>query len=180
MNSRFFYPTNEGSLGGARRLERSQVAVERELKRRLPHSRKLSEVSSQQAPTILIAEDNEDGRFMLRTLLEMKGYQVLEARNGSEAIESAVRDLPDLMLLDLQLPLIDGLNVARSLRSQAIDRYLPIVIISGHSSSTHSVVARAAGCDGYLLKPIDMIELEKVLDNFAPFNGKTKSAMAAG
>jgi len=180
MNSRFFYPTREDSLGTARFLERKEVAVERELTRRFSRDKNSSGGGPQSTPTVLIAEDNEDGLFMLRTLLELKGYRVLEARNGSEAIESALRDLPDLMLLDLQLPLMDGLSVTRQFRSRAHDQHVPIIIVSGHNPLTHAKVARAAGCDEYLLKPIDMDALDRLLETFAPLNGKSRSVAARG
>ena len=180
MNSRFFYPTNEGSLGAARRLERKEVAVERELKPRFSRGKNSSGRGPQLTPTVLIAEDNEDGRFMLRTLLELKGYRVLEARDGSEAIESALRDLPDLMLLDLQLPLMDGLSVTRQFRNRVHDQHVPIVIVSGHNPSTHAGVAKAAGCDDYLLKPIDMDALDQLLETFAPLHDKLRSVAAPG
>lgn len=175
MNSRFFYPTSEGSLGRPRRVGH-RLPLERKLKGEPSEAGQLTKRGTHSGPTVLIAEDNDDGRFMLRTLLEMKGYRVLEAQTGTEAIELAFRDVPDLLLLDLQLPSINGLNVARHIRSQSLERYMPIVIISGHNRSTHGNVAKAAGCDEYLLKPIDLDELDKVLENFAPLRLKSRPA----
>jgi len=177
MNSRFLYPTSEGSLGRSRRVGH-RLPLERKLKGEPVETSRLTERGAPSGPTVLIAEDNDDGRFMLRTLLEMKGYRVLEAQTGIEAIELALRDFPDLMLLDLQLPSINGLNVARHIRSRSLERYMPIVIISGHDRSTHGNVAKAAGCDEYLLKPIDIDELDKVLQNFAPLHLKSRPATA--
>src|SRR6266700_6615072 len=175
MNSRFLYPSSKGSLGRPRRVGH-RLPLERKLKGEAPEAAPLRKRCRQSEPTVLIAEDNDDGRFMLRTLLEMKGYSVLEAQTGTEAIELALKDFPDLMLLDLQLPSINGLNVARHIRSHSPERYIPIVIISGHNRSPHGSVAKAAGCDEYLLKPIDLDELEKVLENFAPLHLKSRSA----
>lgn len=81
--------------------------------------------------TTLIAEDDDDSRFMMRTLVEMKGYRVLEARAGEEAVEEAVLNQPDLVLLDLELPGLDGLNVIQELRLKYETTRLPIVVISG-------------------------------------------------
>lgn len=173
MNSRFLYPSSKGSLGRPRRVGH-RLPLERKLKSGAAEAARLRKRGT--GPTVLIAEDNDDGRFMLRTLLEMKGYRILEAQTGTEAIELALRDFPDLMLLDLQLPSINGLNVARHIRSQSLERYMPIVIISGHNRSTHGNVAKAAGCDEYLLKPIDLDELDKVLENFAPLHLKSRPA----
>jgi len=175
MNSRFFNPTSEGSLRRPRRVGH-RVPLERKLKGEPSEAAQLRKRGT--GPTVLIAEDNDDGRFMLRTLLEMKGYRVLEAQTGTEAIEFALRDFPELLLLDLQLPSINGLNVARHIRSRSLERYMPIVIISGHDRSTHGNVAKAAGCDEYLLKPIDIDELDKVLQNFAPLHLKSRPATA--
>jgi len=175
MSSRFFDPTSEGSLRRPRRVGH-RLPLERKLKGEAPEAAPLRKRGRQSGPTVLIAEDNDDGRFMLRTLLEIKGYHVLEAETGTEAIELALKDFPDLMLLDLQLPSINGLNVARHIRSQSLERYMPIVIISGHNRSTHGNVAKAAGCDEYLLKPIDLDELDKVLENFARLHLKSRSA----
>jgi CheY-like chemotaxis protein len=119
-------------------------------------------------PKILVAEDNEDVRQMLRTLLEFKGYEVLEARNGNQAVDVALTAQPELILLDLQLPLMDGLEVTRELRAQANEIKVPIVILSGHEPATHRQAALAAGCNDYLLKPIDLAQLDRMLATYLP------------
>ena len=179
MDSRFFYPTNTGSLGKVRRLARQGSAVARELKSEQSPAGLRRESGSHSQRTILIAEDNEDARYMLRILLELKGYRVLEASTGIEAIESAVRDRPDLLLLDWQLPSINGVNVTRYIRDQGSKQYLPIVMVSGHNPSTHGRAAQAAGCDGYLLKPIDPDELDRLLQSFVPLPDAGRSAAAS-
>src|SRR6185369_8574512 len=82
--------------------------------------------------TILVAEDSLDSREMLRVLLEMKGYAVVSAADGHRAVEVALREVPDLLLIDLQLPGLDGLSVARELRRHPELQSVPMIIISGH------------------------------------------------
>jgi len=118
----------------------------------------------------LIAEDDEDSRFMMRTLLEMKGYRVLEARAGEEAIETALLKQPDLVLLDLELPGLDGLKVTHDLRLNDKTREMPIVIVSGWDPSEREHAAFAAGCNEYLLKPIDFDQLESILNRYLPLH----------
>jgi len=119
-------------------------------------------------PTILIAEDSADAREMLQVLLETKGYQVITAENGIHAFEMAVRNRPDALLLDLQLPKLDGLSVTKNLRLNPNFKNVPIIIISGHDPNHYRQAAQDAGCDEYFLKPIDFDRLQLVLDRMVP------------
>jgi len=113
--------------------------------------------------TILVAEDNPDSREMMEMLLRTKGYEVVAANDGVHAVEVAVQTLPDLILIDLQLPKLDGLSVTRTLRQHPQLKTVPIIIISGHDPEQYRQTALAAGCSGYLLKPIDFDRLDSLL-----------------
>jgi CheY-like chemotaxis protein len=115
-------------------------------------------------PTILIAEDSADSREMLQVLLESKGYQVVSAEHGIRAMEIAIRDRPDLLLLDLELPKLDGLSVVRNLRLHPSLERVPMIILSGHDPSRFRREAIEAGCDEYLLKPINFERLHELLN----------------
>jgi CheY-like chemotaxis protein len=117
---------------------------------------------------IMVAEDDMDSRLMMKTLLEMKGYCVVEAGDGQVAIEVAERERPQLIIMDLQLPRLHGLVVARYLRQHAELSRVPIIIISGHDPLQHGPLALAAGCNEYLNKPIDFDLLEKTLSRWLP------------
>ena len=121
-------------------------------------------------PTILVAEDSADGREMMAMLLGLKGYQVVAAENGLEAIEVAAAYRPDLILIDLELPKLDGLDVARNLRRHPKLRKIPIIIISGHDPAKHRQLAIDAGCTDYLLKPIDFDRLDSILKTIVPLH----------
>ena len=113
--------------------------------------------------TVLVVEDFEDNRFMMRRLLEMGGYHVVEAINGQEAIQMAERERPHLILMDLSLPQIDGLAATRLIRQLDGMSAIPIVAISAHDTSDFRNDALAAGCDEYLTKPVDFDRLEGLL-----------------
>lgn len=107
--------------------------------------------------SILIAEDNPDSRDALRALLEAYGFRVLEAENGEEAVTRG-RDLrPDLILMDIMMPTMDGLQATRLLRDDAGGRRVPILALTAMAGSRE--MALEAGCDDYLLKPIDIPRL---------------------
>lgn len=113
--------------------------------------------------TILVVEDFEDNRFMMRRLLEMSGYRVLEAENGEEAVTRAGEEQPDLILMDLSLPLLDGLAATRRIRQNAELRDVPVIAVSAHDTADFHAEALAAGCNEYVTKPIDFDQLEEVL-----------------
>ena len=113
--------------------------------------------------TILVVEDFEDNRFMMRRLLELGGYRVIEAINGQEAVTMAAQARPDLILMDLSLPQIDGLAATRSIRQLDGLGRIPIVAISAHDTSDFRTEALAAGCNEYLTKPVDFDRLESLL-----------------
>jgi CheY-like chemotaxis protein len=113
--------------------------------------------------TIMLVEDYDDTRYFLKQLLEKKGYHVLEAVNGQEAIEVAQREHPDLIVMDLDLPILDGIGATQYLRQQPDTKHLPIVALTAYPMSFTRVKAFAKGCDEYLSKPIDFDEFEKVL-----------------
>jgi two-component system cell cycle response regulator DivK len=121
-------------------------------------------------PTVMVVEDFEDNRFMMRRLLEMSGYRVLEAINGEEAVELAHRERPQLILMDLSLPQLDGLAATRRIRQHAELRDVPIVAVSAHDTADFHADALAAGCNDYVTKPIDFDQLEALLQRLLPKN----------
>jgi CheY-like chemotaxis protein len=121
--------------------------------------------NSDARPVVLVVEDFEDNRFMMRRLLEMSGYRVVEAVNGNQAVESAVSENPDIILMDLSLPQLDGLAATRRIRAQEGARKVPIVAVSAHDSADFHAEALAAGCNEYVTKPIDFDQLVSLLDN---------------
>ncbi|HEX7330714.1 MAG TPA: response regulator [Pyrinomonadaceae bacterium] len=114
-------------------------------------------------PTVLLVEDTEDNRFMMRRLLEMTGYRVIEAMNGEEAVKLAQAESPHLILMDLSLPIIDGLAATRLIRKLPDFQSTPIIAVSAHDTSDFQSEAIAAGCNSYVTKPIDFNELEELI-----------------
>ena len=114
--------------------------------------------------TVLLVEDTEDNRFMMRRLLEMTGYRVIEAMNGDEAVKLAAVECPKLILMDLSLPVIDGLAATRMIRQLPHCNSTPIIAVSAHDSSDFQSHALAAGCNSYITKPIDFNELEEMIE----------------
>src|SRR5438105_15758832 len=110
--------------------------------------------------TILLVEDFADSRFMMRRLLELDGYRVVEATTGREAVECARRECPDLILMDLSLPEMDGLTATRLIRELESLCDVPIIAVSAHDEATFHTRARAAGCDEYVTKPVDFDRLD--------------------
>ncbi len=116
---------------------------------------------------IVVVEDDDDSRVMMKTLLGMKGYAVVEARDGHEAVRAVEERCPHLILMDLSLPVMDGLDTARAMRGHAHLRDVPIIAISGHDADDYEAAALAAGYNGYLTKPLDFDLLEKMLAHFS-------------
>jgi CheY-like chemotaxis protein len=127
-------------------------------------------VNGNAPPTILVVEDFEDNRFMMRRLLEMSGYRVVEAVNGEEAVTLACSELPELILMDLSLPQLDGLAATRRIRQHPELKEVPIVAVSAHDTADFHADALAAGCNDYVTKPIDFDELEALLNRLLPKN----------
>lgn len=113
--------------------------------------------------TVLLVEDTEDNRFMMRRLLEMAGYQVVEAMNGEEAVKLAKSECPQLILMDLSLPVIDGLAATRLIRKLPHCGSTPIIAVSAHDTSDFQSEAIEAGCNSYVTKPIDFNDLENLI-----------------
>lgn len=117
---------------------------------------------------ILLIEDNEQNRYLLTFLLEQHGFRVLAVADGPRGIEAARAHLPDLILLDIQLPTMDGYAVARALRQHEALQATPIVAVTSYAMPGDREKALEAGCVGYVEKPIDpdtfVAEMERVLD----------------
>lgn len=105
--------------------------------------------------TILVAEDRQFSRKILTDFLEARGFSVLMAMNGQECIRLALTQRPSLILLDLSIPVIDGWEIARLLKSNPATREIPIIATTAHTLSGDREQALAAGCDDYLPKPLD-------------------------
>jgi two-component system cell cycle response regulator DivK len=118
--------------------------------------------------TIMVVEDYDDTRLLLKRGLEGLGYSVLEASNGQEAVDIAGRVRPDLILMDLDLPILDGIAATQQIRQQANLEGVPIVAVTAYPMSYTRVKAFAKGCDEYMSKPIDMNELAQVVDRYFP------------
>ena len=116
---------------------------------------------------ILVIEDNRQNLYLITFILEKHGYEVLQARDGRQGIELAGRVKPALILLDIQLPIMDGYAVARELRSNQELADVPIVAVTSYAMAGDRERVLAAGCTGYIQKPIDpdtfVAEIEKYL-----------------
>jgi len=124
---------------------------------------------------VLVAEDHEDTRQLLRTLLERRGLSVVEAGDGFAAVEAAVRERPDLILMDGGLPLLDGIAVTRKLRRVPALDAVPIVFLSGHAGPQSQTAALDAGCDEYVVKPFDIARLDTVLTRHLRGRGRRQN-----
>lgn len=120
--------------------------------------------------TILYIEDNLDNKALVQRALEARGYRFLWAVNGLEGLEIARNDRPDVILLDINLPDIDGYEVARRLRSENLSAlmYVPIIAITANALRGDAEKALAAGCDVYMSKPINIRELWARIEAFLP------------
>jgi CheY-like chemotaxis protein len=127
-------------------------------------------------PLVLVVENHEDSRSMLKTLLEIWGYQVAECEDGDESIEAALRQCPNLILMDISLTKTDGLTTTRRMREIETLRQVPIVFMSGHAQPEFRAFALNAGGDDYLVKPVDFNQLETVVKKFIDKNTVTKNS----
>ena len=117
---------------------------------------------------ILYIEDNEQNYYLVNVLLNTRGCKVLWAQDGQEGIEKAVQSRPDLILLDIQLPVMDGYEVARRLRSNPELSKIPIVAVTSYAMSGDREKALSAGCNGYIEKPIDPDTFLAQIDGYFP------------
>ena len=110
-------------------------------------------------PKLLLVEDNEMNRDMLSRRLARKGYEVVCAVDGQQGLDLARREQPDLILMDMSLPVLDGWEATRRLKADAALKALPVIALTAHAMASDEAQARAAGCDDYDTKPIELPRL---------------------
>jgi two-component system cell cycle response regulator DivK len=114
-------------------------------------------------PTILVVDDFDDTRLLLRTWLEKKGFRVVEAGDGSQAVTAAENHRPDLIIMDLEMPGTDGLSATRTIRNLDNLKGVPIVAVSAYTADLFRERALAAGCNEYVATPFEPDELERII-----------------
>lgn len=115
---------------------------------------------------ILIAEDDDEHRIALKLMLKLSKFDVIEARDGREAVDRVRRDRPDIVLMDLSLPGVDGLQATRELRRDAVFQNLPIIFVTGYDNQETVDRIRACGGTDYISKPIEFDDLKKMIGNY--------------
>jgi two-component system cell cycle response regulator DivK len=120
---------------------------------------------------ILVVEDQEDNRAILRDLLSAAGYVYLEATNGADGIAAAGRERPDLILMDIQLPVVDGYEATRRIKADPALSGIPVIAVTSYALSGDEAKARAAGCDDYVTKPFSPRQLLAKVREFLPDAG---------
>lgn len=113
--------------------------------------------------TVLIVEDVEDTRYFMRLELEQLGYLVVEAADGAEAVEIALRERPDIILMDLTLPVMDGLAATTMIRKSEQMSKVPIIAVSGHEEADLRAEAKVSGFNAYVTKPLDIPWLNELM-----------------
>ena len=116
-------------------------------------------------PKILLVEDNEMNRDMLSRRLERRGYSVIMAYDGEQGLSMAYTEMPDLILMDISLPVMDGCEVTRRLKADKRTRHIPVIALTAHALVTDRVKAINAGCDDYDTKPVDFGRLTQKIGN---------------
>jgi len=168
MNTKVYYPASPASLGEPRWANTFNSSMNH--RPGVGSGHQPGSIGSAK-PTVLVIEDDENSLFVLKTILGSKGYRVLEASDGKQGLEIAEAEDLDLVLLDLQLPRLHGLGVIHRLRENANLESLPIVIMTGWDLEKARGSSIAAGCDDFLIKPIDFDRLDAVLDQYVPLSG---------
>jgi two-component system cell cycle response regulator DivK len=115
---------------------------------------------------ILVVDDNQDSRELVVKVLKNKGYEMVEAVDGEEAVERSVAEKPDLILLDISIPKLNGYEVARILKNREEFKDIPIVALTAHAMKGDRMKALEAGCEGYITKPINVRELPAQVKSF--------------
>ena len=117
---------------------------------------------------ILVVEDQEDNRRIVRDLLTSVGFELVEATTGEEGVRLAETRRPDLILMDIQMPVLDGYEATRRIKANAELRHIPIIVVTSYALSGDDVKARAAGADAYVAKPFSPRELLAKIRQFLP------------
>ena len=117
---------------------------------------------------ILVVEDQEDNRQIVRDLLMTTDYEVIEAENGEEALAAVAKQQPDLILMDIQLPVMDGYEATRRIKADPALRAIPIIAITSYVLSGDEEKARAAGCDDFVPKPFSPRQLLAKIQKYVP------------
>ena len=118
--------------------------------------------------TILVVDDFDDTRFLLRTWLERKGFNVIEAQDGLQAVSAATSSMPDLVIMDLEMPGMDGLSATRRIRQVEALKAIPVVAVSAYGADQFRSEALAAGCNEYVSTPFEPNELELLIRSLLP------------
>ncbi len=119
-------------------------------------------------PVVMLVEDFQDTRVMMRQMLELQGCRVVEATNGQEAIELSQRGGLDLVLMDLNMPVLDGFNATLRIREYERTRDVPVVAVTAYDSAEARAAAGAVGCCDYVVKPLDLEHLAALLQRLVP------------
>lgn len=122
---------------------------------------------------LLIIEDDARNRKLLRSVLEVHGYRCLEAVNGREGVEVAKQHLPDAILMDIQMPVMGGIEATRRLKNDPRTREIPVLALTSHAMNSDKERITAAGCDGYLAKPLNLNEVLHQLQRYLAVGRKT-------
>ena len=117
---------------------------------------------------ILVVEDQEDNRQILRDLLGNAGYEMIEAVNGEESLAAVAKQRPDLILMDIQLPVMDGYEATRRIKADPALKTIPVIVVTSYALSGDENKARAAGCDAYVTKPYSPRQLLAKVKEFLP------------
>ena len=117
-----------------------------------------------QHKTVLIVEDSEDARYFMRLELEQLGYRIVEADDGEKAVEVAERERPDIILMDLSLPIMDGIAATEKIRACDGFKTVPVIAVTAHQETDFRADAQAAGFNAYVTKPIDMPWLSELIE----------------
>ncbi len=117
---------------------------------------------------ILVVEDQEDNRRIVRDLLTSVGYEVIEAVTGEEGVKMAVAHTPDLILMDIQLPGLDGYEATRRIKANPALRHIPIIAVTSYALAGDETKTRSAGCDGYVAKPFSPRQLLAKINELLP------------
>jgi len=121
---------------------------------------------SKELRTVLIVDDFDDTRLLLRTWLERRGFRVVEAENGLQAIDQADTELPDLIIMDMQMPGLDGLSATRRIRKSHDS--VPILAVSAYGAEQYRELALAAGCNDYVSTPFEPATLDGIIRSLVP------------